>query len=513
MSLQRIFKVIVAEDEMLILKKIIEKIESINPMFRVVGSASNGKEALELVTAMKPDVLFTDISMPVMDGIDLVKRAKEIDGELLIVILSGYDLFSYAQQAMKYGACEYMLKPIKLPAMESLLNDLEATLVKRRIDKTKSMIADALKGQKSERSWEYFNGYRFAALLLCAGNINYCDKRPGYLRELWKSMPWQKAGTQEMGIHEWWYLPLDAPNECCFVVAGDRLTSDTVHALGESLKDLLNTHMGLPVAVSASTQILELCALNETVQTERDMLIRYIVPGRPQTIYSDLCNWPYPPIISNVNFERGMEVLLRCGDLHGMKKMLEAMLDEWDISAMPQSWRISMLQQMSKWLYRIYPDMSGDLIYTYDMEIYDAISSCIAFVKSYERIWKAFEKIAVQDTNRNFSGESVAYAVEGYIKANYPSITDIGRIASEFSFSCSYISKVFRQSKGISIMKYITNLRMETAKHMLKNAPDMSVKLIGEAVGYQDQHYFSRIFRNSEGISPAEYRLIVLKGK
>ena len=513
MSVQRIFKVIVAEDEMLILKKIIERIQSVNPGFRVVGSASNGKEALELVTTMKPDVLFTDISMPVMDGIELVRQAREVDGDLLIVILSGYDSFSYAQQAMKYGACEYMLKPIKLPAMESLLKDLESKLIKRQIDKTKAIIADALKGQKIERSWEYFNGYKFAVLFLCAGNVNYYDRRSGHLRERWKSMPWQKAVIEGMGIYEWWYLPLDAPNECCFVVAGDRLTSDTVHALGECLKSLLNDHMGLPVAVSASTTILELNALNEAVQSERDMLIRHIVPGRPQTIYSDSCYWPYPPIISNVNFERGMEVLLRGGDLHGMKKMLETKLDEWEINAMPQSWRISMLQQMSKWLCRIYPDMSGDSINTYDIEIYDAITSSTTFAKSYERIWRAFEKIAVQDINQNFSGESVAYAVEGYIKANYPSIMDIGQIAAAFSFSSSYISKVFKQIKGFSIMKYIINLRMEDAKHMLRNAPDMSVKLIGEAVGYQDQHYFSRIFRNSEGISPAEYRMIVLKDK
>ena len=508
MSVQRIFRVIVAEDEMLILRKIIERIESANSAFRVVGSASNGKEALELVTTMKPDVLFTDISMPVMDGIELVRRAREADGELLIVILSGYDLFSYAQQAMKFGACEYLLKPVKLPAMESLLKDLELKLIKRSIEKTKAIITDALTGRKIKRSEEYFNGYKFAVLLLCAGNVNYQDKRRGYLRELWKSTPWQEINTEGMGIHEWWYIPLDVSNECCFVIAGAKLNSDTVRVLGETVKDLLNAHMGLPVMVSASTEIIEIDLLNKTMQAERDILIRHIVPGKSQTIYSDMCNLPFLPMILHVNFERRMEALLRSRDVQGMKKMLEAKMDEWDRSAMPQSWRISMLQQMGKWLYRIYPDISGDSILTYDREIYDAVSSCLIFSRSYERVWKAFLKIAFPVISQNMTGESIAYAVEDYIKVNYPSITDIGQIAAEFSFSISYISKVFRQSKGISIMKYITNLRMENAKHLLKASSNMSIKLIGEAVGYQDQHYFSRIFRHSEGMSPAQYRMM-----
>lgn len=113
-----IYKVVVAEDEPLILGNVVRKITEMNIGFQVVGSADDGKAALELVEAHSPDVLVTDIRMPVMDGLELLKIMASRHPNMKKIVISGYDDFKYAQQALKYEAADYLLKPLK---MEELL--------------------------------------------------------------------------------------------------------------------------------------------------------------------------------------------------------------------------------------------------------------------------------------------------------------------------------------------------------------------------------------------------------
>lgn len=105
--------VVVAEDEELILNNIIKKIHMANMGFRVIGSAQHGKEALELIEKFPPDVLFTDIRMPVMDGLELIKEVSSKYPYIIKVVVSGFNDFKYAQQAMKYEVKDYLLKPLK----------------------------------------------------------------------------------------------------------------------------------------------------------------------------------------------------------------------------------------------------------------------------------------------------------------------------------------------------------------------------------------------------------------
>ena len=108
-----IYSVIVAEDEPLILNNLVKKISNLNMGFQVVGTADNGKTALKLVESYSPDVVVTDIRMPVMDGLELLKIIYSRDPNIKKVVVSGYDDFKYAQQALKYEATDYLLKPLK----------------------------------------------------------------------------------------------------------------------------------------------------------------------------------------------------------------------------------------------------------------------------------------------------------------------------------------------------------------------------------------------------------------
>lgn len=137
-------KVLVAEDEMPLLRGIRIMIERISPEFSVVKCALNGREAVDYLKENPVDVIFTDINMPLLDGIELMKIIHENYPEIIVVAISGYNDFHYAQQAIEYQVKRYLLKPIVMEDMEALLEEIQREYNERNERKERERIVDAL---------------------------------------------------------------------------------------------------------------------------------------------------------------------------------------------------------------------------------------------------------------------------------------------------------------------------------------------------------------------------------
>ena len=122
------YQVFIAEDEPAALEHICTIIQNKCPYFQVIGTAEDGKSALEQLEYLRPDVLITDVKMPVMDGIFLIKRVKEKYPDILSVIISGYQEFEYAQSALHYGVCDYILKPVKPSTLQESMYMIQGRL-------------------------------------------------------------------------------------------------------------------------------------------------------------------------------------------------------------------------------------------------------------------------------------------------------------------------------------------------------------------------------------------------
>lgn len=145
MEQHSIIKVVVTEDEELIRNSIVKKIENLDPSFQVTGIADNGKTALELIHKNSPDIMITDIQMPVMGGIELIRTVHFYFPHIRIIITSGYADFEYARQAMRYNVNDYLLKPISK-------DDLKVTLLKTKalIDNEKLQFQDHIRGMHNQ---------------------------------------------------------------------------------------------------------------------------------------------------------------------------------------------------------------------------------------------------------------------------------------------------------------------------------------------------------------------------
>lgn len=127
----RRFKVIVADDEKLIANNISRRIEETSPAFQVICRAGTGLEALEQARELLPDVVFSDIKMPEMDGLELIARLRQEMPDVICVIVSGYSDFEYMKAAIRNNAVDYLLKPVNPEELRLLLGRLEAELLAR----------------------------------------------------------------------------------------------------------------------------------------------------------------------------------------------------------------------------------------------------------------------------------------------------------------------------------------------------------------------------------------------
>jgi Response regulator containing CheY-like receiver domain and AraC-type DNA-binding domain len=128
MPRDRSFRAVVADDEEIILRNIARKIEAADGRFTVVGTALNGRDALDLVDAHYPDLLVTDVRMPVMDGLELIASVSTYHPYVKVIIVSGHDDFEFARRAMRYGVKNYILKPVKPDELREVLADVGAEL-------------------------------------------------------------------------------------------------------------------------------------------------------------------------------------------------------------------------------------------------------------------------------------------------------------------------------------------------------------------------------------------------
>jgi two-component system, response regulator YesN len=124
----RRFKAVVADDEEIILRNVARKVEAADERFFVVGTALNGREALDLVDANYPELLVTDLRMPVMDGLELIGKISAYHPYVKVIVVSGHDDFELARSAMRYGVKNYILKPVKVEELREALADIGSSL-------------------------------------------------------------------------------------------------------------------------------------------------------------------------------------------------------------------------------------------------------------------------------------------------------------------------------------------------------------------------------------------------
>ena len=137
------YKIVIAEDEELQLNSLVKKVEKFCPGFTVVGTAQTGSQAYKLICEKAPDILISDIRMPVMTGIELMEKARIMFPELTFIIISGFSEFEYARSAIRLQVSDYLLKPVETEELQKALNKIRLKLQERAQEESAAFNGDS----------------------------------------------------------------------------------------------------------------------------------------------------------------------------------------------------------------------------------------------------------------------------------------------------------------------------------------------------------------------------------
>ncbi len=531
------FKVLIIDDEPTIRKGLINIINWKKFQCEICGEASDGVEGLEKIEAYKPDLVFADINMPEINGLEMIKSAKQIVPHSKFIILSGYREFSYMQEAIKIGAFDYILKP-------SSIEDI-CEVVKRAVIELKYQRDDQLEAKKLRKCFEESIPILKEKLLydiIFQININEEEIKEGF--ELYgieinefvmimieidgdskKKEPYQRQlyqfgivnTVEEMFAEEFKVEKIVLNNKQIAFIIG---THETVELLEEdvykkvhSIQQLVESCFDFTVSIAISTKGKDVDELHDKMMECKNALAyRFYMGNSSIILYRDLSgfykgqdNLAFDGIdkvlcntIKTGNEEDVVHILGQIND-----KVIQTNLDPEYIKTFYWNliYEINMIRISIKNLELQDKDLSHDI-----SSLYKLIDNATQ-VKELQDLLEDVAMSVVHRINR-YNKKNINQILQkamDYICENYTMSITLNELAEHTYVSTYYLSRMFKKELGKNFVEYLNEVRIDRAKELLKDNKYKTYE-VAELVGIQDPHYFSKIFKKYVNMTPTEYK-------
>jgi two-component system, response regulator YesN len=513
------YKVVVVEDEPLILRSIKNSIIKAHSGFYIDGEASNGEDAIDIIEKSQPDVVFTDIRMPILDGLSLVEELRKRMIQAKIIILSGYQEFDYAKRALKYGVNDYILKPIDQDYLKDLLEKIYTELENEKIENQKFLLQELINSNyyseipDSKLEHAFDKNLKYGFFLLCSGSyctINLNWNTPS--KNFWLRNNIQLILNKILptGIPSW-VLDYKNGNMKIIVVGLTEAANNSFSTItSELFRNLISKQF--PITIVTSSLLNQLYDLPYIIQEYDIILRKNIVFSISKLVLSDAVNNDNE--VMNDMIEVNAEKLLYVNYIKNFQQKqfiyeFEKILKVYEENRLPQLKLESLLKHITNLFLISGSQISQDDYIETCLEIDELISNSYNYKQVFDGMCviysELFDLLANTDIDRN-SQESLVKEVENFIRQNYTNQISLQSIAKRFGFTLPYLSSIFKKQKGISPMKFIINLRIERAKELLISDRNLTLKDISLLTGYEDPFYLSRAFKSVTNMSPSEFK-------
>mgnify|MGYP002558605512 FL=1 len=534
-------KVFLVEDEMVIRRGIKNSIDWEKEGYIFCGEASDGELAYPMIIKEKPDILITDIRMPFMDGLELCKLVKKELPNIKILILSGYDEFDYAKEAIRLGVTEYLLKPISSGKLLEALNGVSESIRREKEDKDlvrkymeemrentehekqkffEQMIAGNLSmadALETGKKYEMNLSAGMYNLLLFRFTLGEENRKSGELlgeaeyaiEKLTERLEY--VFEFQRGVEGWAFL-LMADNE--------EQMSERVKELSKDLEEIMKNYSTIAYFGGIGQPVARLRELEESFrEAERALAARFTMELNRIISVEDI------RMAQNVDTLDDIEIT-SFGEIEKTRTMLEKFLnngaeDEIDefvdvyINELPEENLKSVLMcqyiimdayiVMMSFCEKI-EGIEGEMqAQSEELKNSMKTSQTLEEIKNYIRMLLK-KIIGVRDTISGRRYSDIIEIAKDQIRKTYMSDEiSLNTIAAEVGMSPSYFSSIFSKEMGKTFVEYLTEIRMDRAKELLM-CSSMKTSEIGYEVGYKDPHYFSYIFKKTQNCTPKEFR-------
>lgn len=476
--------VLIVEDEKMIRQGIRSMVQRSGAAVEDILECSNGEAALELLKVQKVDVMFTDIRMPKMDGIELVRAMQKLPCQPFTIAVSGYDDFSYAVELMRMGVREYLLKPIDRDKIREILKKLEEELTRKRENarydrrlgeqRLKQVILnEPLASEEQELLDKMYEG------TFLAGDYRVvCGNETG------------GAGDGEKETDKYIRLSRVGENEV-FLLGCDALSDLLQEELTDRCVGISGIHAGIDALKEAYEEALfarkEAFYLEKRVRLYEEIVIRKASLHLEKKVLEQ--------IVLQLGTDKYEEAL----------KQLSRILKNASLGGYPpleiEEGMKSLLDGILATYAKIIDVREEELQGYYAIYGYECLSE-------YETELLGWLRNFCETLNRRFDDyknrQKIQQAIQ-YIRENYDKDLNMAVVSNHISMNYSLFSYVFKQYAGNNFVNYLREIRIAEAKRLLEET-DMKVVEVSARVGYENEKHFMKTFKASCGISPTEYR-------
>lgn len=538
-------KIFLAEDEVIVRETIKRMIPWEDLGFELVGEAADGEMALPLLLRQKPDLLITDIKMPFMDGLTLAKVAKKEIPGLKVVILSGYDDFNYAKQAINIGVEDYLLKPITKNALIERLTEIRS-----RYEHEKTQKEYYEKFHREMQAYEKNSSRDFFEALV-SGSMDMMEiyRRSEKLgldivAEAYNVLIFtmnceEDFSGQREGYSEWEAESLELLEEFFSENTSAMLFRCNIFSYGVLIKGQKET-----IEENTRSCVSEIQRIFDRKEQKRQW---FVAAGEPVERLSQIQKSYYSA--SRAFSQRYLydENILYYDEMTSMEKKNvteddSTYLQKVDVNALNPAILQKFLSNglleetenfVKDYFYAIGQEPLESLVFrnyvtlnvrfsvmsflkeigcdTRTLEQEDTEDVLSESSKSLENAIAYAEKIisqaiALRDQNSGNKNRSILKTAVDFIDSHYmEEDMSLNKAANAANVSANHFSALFSQNMGQTFIEYLTNLRMNKAKEYLRCTSMRSSEIAGE-IGYKDAHYFSYLFKKTQGMTPSDYR-------
>lgn len=484
---------LIIEDEPPILREIVSTIEDLHSGYTVIDTALNGSDALEKIKKYNHDIdiIITDINLPVFSGLDIIQFTKTNYPDIICIILSGYDDFSYVQKALQLSVLDYLLKPIDAVEMKQVLQNAWERKCVRRFSPT------VISRKQSITSNTYY------LAIICVDSYVYDEKSidDDIQTSSYFSSHFQHILDLTLTDNNFWLIDGSFCREKFLMVSLN--TQLSVKNVMETLypKFTVPNHS---VTMIVNTEPIDIVNINATCQKLRKQMKKAIVIEKSQLLFSPVKAYPFDSAYYE-NEINGLGLLFTANDFTYFLTKLKEFISHCKKNALPQYYVMQLihslltnckgttLKENMDWQQSLTSDI---FLYSFTYEVlYRDIKSVLEL---------RFEENNLDSTENK---DVLAVKLDHYIQLHFREPINTQSLCTIFNFTPAYISKLYKDYKGISPTSYITQLRMEEAQKLLTES-NMNIRDLSVYLGYDDPFYFSKLFKKLYGLSPKQYQKI-----
>ncbi|AZK46394.1 response regulator [Paenibacillus lentus] len=521
-------RVILVDDEVYTRKGLVKLIDWEACGFHVAGEADNGEDALELIRSIRPDLVITDIRMPVLDGLGLIRQLiEEEDEPPVFVIISGYDDFSYAQQAVRYGVHDFILKPIDEAEFMEMLSRLDERLRQEQEGRERkkrlanqAMIESIIKNEAEESfvaDWE-------KQLNMTSSDFLYYVFVELNDHHLWgptrEEMPLHRfleqveqvlqdlVGAYPLYVHE--------HRNRVGVIVPERVLKpyrNNIRSFAEALQGKIKVRNGR-VFIYAGCPVQGLAGLRSAYESAKEALLYKYVYDRDGIVihsHSNECTIQYVSVDQEL-YHRLIEQIeefkleeLECS----IKQMFRGFQEK---RYAPEAVKMNIHQSVLG-VIDIIRSMDGE---EQSLESLAPIIGWHDLNFSLQELQRLFTTFAVESGRyigdlRKEQQRGGIHKIRTYIEEHYHENISLKSIAAIFYMNPVYLGQLFRKTYGVYFNDFLLRLRIGEAKRLLRQT-DLRIYEVADRVGFSNPDYFVTQFEKLEKLTPSEYRSRLVKG-